>query len=92
MTFNPGRSLGKKNPLNEDDLKDFLLKSKDKEEDENSWILDIEKINTKTWDLTVNNPNNTEEMDNRTPKEIIAQIEKLDKEAAESLHALKELL
>lgn len=54
--------------------------------------MDIADINTDTWDLTVNNPNRVEEVDNRTPQEIIAEIELLDAQAAEALQAIKELL
>jgi type I restriction enzyme M protein len=42
--------------------------------------------------LTVNNPNRVEEVDNRTPSEIIAEIEELDAQAAQALQAIKELL
>ena len=62
----------------------MLKIKKTKKLSENSWLIDIGKINKETWDLTVNNPNIVEEIDNRTPQEIIAEIEKLDIEAAES--------
>ena len=39
----------------------------------------------------MNNPNRVEEVDNRTPQEIIAEIEELDVQAAEALRAIKEL-
>ena len=42
--------------------------------------------------MTVNNPNRVEEVDNRTPAEIIAEIEELDTQAAQALQAIKELL
>jgi type I restriction enzyme M protein len=54
--------------------------------------VDIADINTDTWDLTLNNPNRIEEVDNRTPQEIIAEIELLDAQAADALQAIKELL
>ena len=87
-----GRSLGKTNPLNEDDLKEFIEKSNNQEEGENSWILDIKQINNETWDLTVSNPHKTEQIDNRTPMEIISEIEKLDIQADEAIQKIKELL
>ena len=58
----------------------------------NSWLVDIGSVNTETWDLTVNNPNTIEEVDNRTPQEIITEIEELDAQAAEALQAIKELM
>ena len=72
--------MGKTNPLNERDLEDFI-QSATKAETDNSWLVDIADINTETWDLTVNNPNRVEEVDNRTPLEIIAEIELLDVQA-----------
>ena len=54
--------------------------------------MDIKDVDTETFDLTVNNPNRVEEVDNRTPAEIIAEIEQLDVQAAEALKAIKELL
>lgn len=90
--LNVGRNMGKTNPLNERDLSDFIELSKAQELSENSWLVDVADINTETWDLTVNNPNRVEEVDNRTPQEIIAEIELLDAQAAEALQAIKDLL
>ena len=84
--------MGKTNPLNEKDLAEFVEMSKTQELSDNSWLVDIADINTDTWDLTVNNPNRVEEVDNRTPAEIIAEIEELDAQAAQALQAIKELL
>ncbi len=86
------RSMGKTNPLNERDLAGFVETAKTKQLTENSWLVDIGSVNTETWDLTVNNPNTVEEVDNRTPQEIIAEIEQLDEQAAEALQKIKELL
>ena len=73
-------------------LADFVELSKTQELSDNSWMVDVTDINKGTWDLTVNNPNRVEEVDNRTPVEIIAEIEELDAQAAEALQAIKELL
>ena len=90
--LNVGRNMGKTNPLNEKDLAEFVEMSKTQELSDNSWLVDVADINTDTWDLTVNNPNRVEETDNRTPAEIIAEIEELDAQAAQALQAIKELL
>ena len=87
-----GRNLGKTNPLNDKDMADFIESQKTKPDGENSWIVDVADINQDTWDLTASNPNKVEEVDNRTPQEIIAEIELLDAQAAEALQAIKELL
>jgi type I restriction enzyme M protein len=90
--LNVGRNMGKTNPLNERDLAEFVDMAEVKELNENSWLIDIDSVNTKTYDLTVNNPNRVEEVDNRTPQEIISEIEVLDEQATEALQAIKELL
>lgn len=90
--LNVGRNMGKTNPLNEKDLAEFVTMSKAQEQSDNSWLVDVSDINTDTWDLTVHNPNRVEEVDNRTPAEIIAEIEGLDLQAAQALRAIKELL
>ena len=90
--LNAGRNMGKTNPLNEQDLAEFVEMAKVQQLSANSWLVDIASINTDTWDLTVNNPNRVEEVDNRTPEEIIAEIEELDAQAAQALRAIKELL
>jgi type I restriction enzyme M protein len=86
------RNMGKTNPLNEKDLADFVESSKTKPDTENSWSVSVSDIDNKTWDLTVSNPNRIEEVDNRTPEEILAEIEKLDKEAFESIKNIKLLI
>ena len=85
------RNLGKTNPLNEKDLADFVESSKTKPDTENSWAVSVDDIDNKTWDLTVNNPNRIEEVDNRTPEEILAEIEELDKEAAKCIESYKRI-
>ena len=90
--LNVGRNMGKTNPLNERDLAEFVETAKTQALSDNSWLVDVADINAETWDLTVNNPNRVEEVDNRTPQEIIAEIEKLDGQAAQALQAIKELL
>ena len=87
-----GRSLGKTNSLNENDLKDFIETFKTKQVSERSWIVDIGNINKDTYNLTVNNPNIVEKIDNRSPQEIINEIEDLDFQENDALKKIKELL
>lgn len=90
--LNPGRNLGKTNALNINDFKDFLDLSLEKPDSENSWIVKHDDLDKDNYDLAVLNPNKVEEVDNRTPQEIIAEIEELDVQAAKALKAIKELL
>ena len=90
--LNVGRNMGKTNPLNELDLAEFIRIVKTQEQGKNSWLVDIGKVNSGTWDLTVNNPNVVEDIDKRTPKEIIEKIEELERQEIKILNAIKELL
>jgi type I restriction enzyme M protein len=90
--LNAGRNMGKTNPLNERDLAEFVSMAKTQEPSDNSWCVDVKKINKETLDLSANNPNRIEEVDARTPQEIITEIELLDAKSAEALQAIKELL
>ena len=90
--LDPGRSLGKTNPLNINDFKEFLDIQSAKSDSDNSWTVKHEDLDKDDYDLAVQNPNKVEEVDNRTPQEIIAEIEELDAQAAKALRAIKELL
>ena len=90
--LNLNRNLGKTNPLNEVDLKDFISLFSKKTITENSWNLDITDINKDTWDLSVKNPNPTEKNEYVKPEKIITEIEKLNKQSSEALQKIKELL
>jgi type I restriction enzyme M protein len=86
------RNLGKTNPLSEKDLADFVKLQKTKVESENSWSVDVNDINQKTFDLGVKNPNKKAEASLRQPKEIVGEIKKLDKESAEILNLISKMI
>ncbi|MDD3435785.1 MAG: N-6 DNA methylase [Candidatus Gastranaerophilales bacterium] len=90
--LNLDRNLGKTNPLNEDDLVDFLECVETFKETENSWTVDIDMIDNDNLDLSVKNPNKNDEVVYRTPEEIIAEMQSLDEESAEILARIKELV
>ncbi len=90
--LNVGRSMGKTNPLNEDDLAEFVEIAETQAESKNSWCVNMADIDADTCDLTVNNPNRIEEIDARTPSEIIAEIEKIDARAKIALKRIKEMM
>lgn len=90
--FDPGRSLGKTNPLNDDDLKEFIEQQSIKSESEQSWNLKLADVNTSTYDLSAKNPNKPEEAPLRDPEVILTEIEELDEETQAILESIKELL
>jgi type I restriction enzyme M protein len=90
--LNPGRKMGKTNPLNDKDLEDFIELQKKSKDSDKSWSVAASQINQKTWDLSVKNPNDNDEVAHRSPTEIIAEIEALDAENQSILQRIKGLL
>lgn len=90
--LDPGRSLGKTNPLNDDDLKDFVAKQATFADSEQSWSVAIDDVDPETFDLSVKNPNKAEEETLRDPEVIINEIETLDKESEEILEGIRGML
>ena len=90
--LDPGRSLGKTNPLNDNDLKEFIELQKGFSDSTKSWSLATTELDDATWDLSVKNPNQVEEAPLRGPKEIIEEIIALDKESEAILGKIQELL
>jgi type I restriction enzyme M protein len=90
--LDPGRSLGKTNPLNDDDLAEFVELARRKADSSKSWTVDAADIDQLTWDLTVRNPDGGEEVVHRSPVEILDEIAALDAESAKVLGNIRALL
>ena len=84
--------MGKTNPLNDKDLEEFIELQKKSKDSDLSWSVDISKINQKTWDLSVKNPNGNDDVIHRSPAEIISEIEALDEENHTILQRIKDML
>jgi type I restriction enzyme M protein len=91
--LNPGRNLGKTNPLNEADLAEFVELQKTKADSPNSWSVDVsdwlrpsskshKSPESQTYDLSVKNPNKKEETALRQPQAILSAMKALDEESA----------
>ncbi|HRI01395.1 MAG TPA: SAM-dependent DNA methyltransferase, partial [Saprospiraceae bacterium] len=102
--LNLDRNLGKTNPLNENDLAEFVTLQKTFADSENSWTINISDIapqglNTQAkgnalclYDLSVKNPNKKEEVALRQPQAILEEMKSLDEESAEILNSILELI
>ncbi|MBU4227723.1 type I restriction-modification system subunit M [bacterium] len=88
--LNLDRNLGKTNPLNENDLADFIKLQKTKADSENSWSVNVTDVDKETFDLSVKNPHKKDETILREPKEILASMKNLDKESEEILKSILE--
>ncbi len=90
--LDPGRNLGKTNPLNDDDLKEFVKLQKTFADSAKSWTVEAKAVDTTTFDLSVRSPNGAEEIALLSPEEIIDEIAALDAESAEVLENIRALL
>ena len=90
--LDPGRNMGKTNPLNDADLAEFMQLQKTKADSPKSWSVNVAGIDISTYDLSVKNPNGNEEVIHRSPQDIMDEIAALDAESAEVLSNIKALL
>ncbi len=90
--LDPGRNLGKTNPLNDADLTEFVELQKTLADSPKSWSVDVSEIGQSTFDLSVKNPNGGEAVVHRSPQEILDEIAALDAESAEVLAGIREML
>ena len=90
--LNLDRNLGKTNPLNENDLAEFVKLQKTKADSENCWSVNAADVDTTTYDLSVKNPNKKNETALRDPQKILAEMKRLDEESAKIMSAIRELV
>ena len=89
--LNLNRNLGKTNPLNENDLAEFVELQKTKADTENSWSISMAEVLEAgdTFDLSAKNPNKKEEVALRTPELILEEMKALDKESTLIMENIK---
>ena len=90
--FSPDRNLGKTNPLNDNDLKEFRELISEQKETEHSWNVKVADIPEDTFDLSVKNSNAPEEAPLRSPEEILTEMEALDEETQSLIQSIRKLL
>jgi len=90
--LDPGRNMGKTNPLNDADLAEFVELQKTYADSDKSWSVEVEAIDKTRYDLSVKNPNGGEAVSHRSPQEILDEIAALDAESAEVLATIRGML
>jgi type I restriction enzyme M protein len=89
--LNPTRSLGKTDPLNENDLAEFVELQKSKADSENSWSVSVSSLD-ENYDLSPKNPNKVEVVDERTPEQIAAEIKSLTEDSNRLLDEILKMI
>lgn len=90
--LNLDRNLGKTDPLNENDLADFVELQKTQAESVNSWNINSKTLDQSTYDLSAKNPNTPEEAPLRQPQEILKAMKALDNESENILNSISDLI
>ena len=90
--LDPGRNMGKTNPLNDNDLAEFIELQKTFADSPKSWSVSATTIDQSNFELSTKIPNGAGEVAQRTPVAIMAEISKLDMESADVLISIKALL
>jgi type I restriction enzyme M protein len=90
--LDPGRSMGKTNPLNDDDLADFVALQASFGTGEKSWFVERGDLDEATYDLSVKNPNAPEAEALRSPEAIIDDMLSRDAETAAILEDIRGML
>jgi len=90
--LDPGRNMGKTNPLNDSDLAEFVRLQTTHADSDKSWTIKAADLDTATHDLSVKNPNEPEEEPLREPEVIIADIIARDDATAKILADIRGML
>ena len=89
--LDPGRNLGKTNPLNDDDLKEFVQLQSKFAGSPKSWTVEAKTLDQKTFDLSAENPVSSR-VHRRPPKEILDEIATLDALCNDGLQHIRGLI
>jgi type I restriction enzyme M protein len=90
--LDPGRSLGKTSPLNDDDLAEFVALQATFGEGPKSWTVERTALDAETADLSVRNPHAPEAEAQRSPAQIIDDMLARDAETAAILESIRGML
>lgn len=88
----PEKSYSKANPLKDEDLVDCFEKWKNKETSENSWVVPVEDIVKRNYDLTAKNPNKKQEVVRAVPEKLVESLIVKERQILEILEELHKLL
>lgn len=90
--LDPGRSLGKTNPLNDDDLAEFLELQQTFADSAASWRVDLADVDAESCDLSAKNPNAPAVAPLRSPREILADIKRLDAQTEKVMKSIAQIV
>jgi len=84
-----GKNYTRNNPIKDEDLEDAYKKWQKREISKNSWIVKVEDIIKRDYDLSAKNPNKTKGATYRKPEELVKSVLKKEKEIEGILKKIK---
>ena len=87
--LSPTRNIGKKLPLSDADLAEFLALQSTRENGPNSWSMDAEGVDKETYDLSPDNPANKKSPKHRSPEMIFEAMARVDDRISEATDVLR---
>jgi len=86
------KTYSKNDPIKDEHLEDCFKKWQKREISENSWIVKVEDIVKRDYDLSAKNPNKAKSVVYRKPEELLKSVLEKEKEIKKILGELKNLL
>jgi type I restriction enzyme M protein len=83
------KTYSKNDPIKDEHLEDCFKKWQKREISENSWIVKVEEIKKRNYDLSARNPNKMKSISYKKPEELIESVLEKEKEIEESLKEIK---
>jgi len=90
--LDPGRNLGKTTALTDADFDEFVRLQPTRTKSDKSWIVQVDGLDQATFDMSVRNPNRSDETSHRDPREIIDELIALDAESSEIIQTIRGIL
>lgn len=79
-------------PIEGEQISDFLAKQPAKQESENSWLVSIEEIEKRGFDLSAKNPNRKDDYEHRPALDLVQSIKTKEERVFALLDELEDLL
>ena len=86
------KKYSKANPIEDDDLTDCYEKWKKRTISKYSWIVPVEEIMKRDYDLTARNPNRKEETISKSPEELVVSALEKERQILEILEEIQSTL
>jgi len=92
LTPPPGTKYTKVNPIKDEDLEEAYEKRQRRGVSENSWIVPVNEVVKRGYDLTARNPSRMEQHEYELPEVLLSKITERERQISELLEELRQAL